>query len=348
MHELEDLLDRKTAQLLHLQRLSIENTRAQPRLSDEEEGQAGGGGSCQPSGSSSGHGGASPSKAVLPAMLVPHTVCTLADPKHDPSHPSQDGARAGATAFNAAADVGHSVASPYRNGTKVPSAENTIASLKAQLQHSTTARESVEQKLAAVERERSAAMAKLRAVEAEVARRAEAYAEQYTQQYAQQLTHERQRRMRQRSTVSSLRNRCVSHAKERRALVSILENKVGALLDRLAEQLNLAEGLTAEHAARATRDVGMLQRLVGASLSALKMPEGDNDGSEEAWEEGEDDQLDEMQPAPSAGTAVVMPPASRPGEIEPNSGTPDRIKVPSPKRRMVSNLPSPPLAAGPF
>ena len=97
-----------------------------------------------------------------------------------------------------------------------------------------------------------------------------------------------------RGALAALRERCASHAKERRALAAILDNKVLALLTHVAGLLQgtsasgggggegggLGEGAAR---ARAQHELGVLQRLVGASVSALRMPDAvpEADGAEE-------------------------------------------------------------------
>ena len=58
---------------------------------------------------------------------------------------------------------------------------------------------------------------------------------------------------------------------------AILEKKVQALLSRVALLLQQAQATRGAEgaAAQAAREVAVLQRLIGASISALKMPEED-------------------------------------------------------------------------
>ena len=78
--------------------------------------------------------------------------------------------------------------------------------------------------------------------------------------------------------ASKLRERCQTHTKERKALATILDGKVTPLLSHVAELLPSLDptaanaAATASHA-RAVREVGVLQRLVSASVSALNLPE---------------------------------------------------------------------------
>lgn len=61
----------------------------------------------------------------------------------------------------------------------------------------------------------------------------------------------------------------------------ILENKVQALLSRVADLVQQAQPCSFDGSdaplllAQATRELSALQRLVGASISALKLPETD-------------------------------------------------------------------------
>ena len=85
--------------------------------------------------------------------------------------------------------------------------------------------------------------------------------------------------------ASKLRERCQTHTKERKALATILDGKVTPLLSHVAELLPSLDptaattnaAATASHA-RAVREVGVLQRLVSASVSALNLPEEPLDG----------------------------------------------------------------------
>ena len=80
--------------------------------------------------------------------------------------------------------------------------------------------------------------------------------------------------------ASKLRERCQTHTRERKALATILDGKVTPLLSHVAELLPSLDpaaattnaAATASHA-RAVREVGVLQRLVSASVSALNLPE---------------------------------------------------------------------------
>ena len=87
--------------------------------------------------------------------------------------------------------------------------------------------------------------------------------------------------------ASKLRERCQTHTKEQ-ALATILDGKVTPLLSHVAELLPSLDptaattnaAATASHA-RAVREVGVLQRLVSASVSALNLPEEPLDGGDE-------------------------------------------------------------------
>ena len=100
---------------------------------------------------------------------------------------------------------------------------------------------------------------------------------------SEELARERRAHAQQRGAVAELRARCASHAKERHALAAILDNKVLALLTHVAGLLHAPSNAAAaagdgqdEVAAtrtRAVHELGVLQRLVGASVAALRMPD---------------------------------------------------------------------------
>ena len=71
-----------------------------------------------------------------------------------------------------------------------------------------------------------------------------------------------------------LRDRIALHEKERRAIQTIMEQKIKALADAIASVLTLdmdpASAAGAKNISRLSREVQALQRLVNASVSALR------------------------------------------------------------------------------
>ncbi|GAQ78682.1 Kinesin-like protein [Klebsormidium nitens] len=76
--------------------------------------------------------------------------------------------------------------------------------------------------------------------------------------------------------VAALREQCRTHTKERTALMTILDSKVRTLVESIARTLGELPGEVADaHPARFAREVHALEKLVGATIQAMK-------GAEEA------------------------------------------------------------------